>query len=114
MIDCKKDWDSGNCQHIQYLKVDDSWIIPSGTHYFGGHTVFVASSSDSAGTSHPRDELAKDLREILEDPANLSDDALDAGCMNSDKQLEDLLIYLVARDHKILQHGVELGKATNA
>jgi len=56
------------------------------------------------------DNLTEDLRAILEDDANLSDHPLEFGCMDTDKLLEQLVIYIVHRDHKILEHGIKVGK----
>ena len=56
------------------------------------------------------DNLTEDLKEILSDDNNISSDGLDFGCLDTDKLLEQLVIYIVYRDHKVLQHGIKVGK----
>lgn len=99
---CKADND-GNCQHAVSTG-NRSWTIPSGTHIIGGRTVSVAGSLDSVDTNHPKDELAKELLKILgvESPEQYVDN-------KAKFLLEDLVMYIVDRDDKILEHGIELG-----
>lgn len=54
------------------------------------------------------DNLAEDLERIIDE--SISDDALDFGQIDPKVLMEKLTIYLVDRDHKILQRGIELGQ----
>ena len=99
--ECKKTL--GTCHHVTR---DDHglWTIPSGIHYISGMRVCADSSLDSVDTNRPKDDLAKDLDEIV-------DNWIDGGMpLDSRDLMQKLIMYIVARDHKILQHGIKVGK----
>ena len=63
----------------------------------------------------PQDSVIKDLQKIIK--RNIYDDAVQYAIMDKTRYqlLEDLLmidlsLYMASRDHKILDHGIELGK----
>jgi hypothetical protein len=72
-------------------------------------------SSESMLNSTPEsvkqeaDNLANDLLRILAKNAGDGEGTIYAA--NIKDLLVDLSIYVVARDHKVLQHGIEVGKA---
>lgn len=96
----------GNCQHIDGTA--DLWTIPSGTHYFFGHTVSGGSSSDSPDTKSQRDDVTKDLDQLFTDSIVADPD----GNLypQRGKLLQALVMYIVARDDKVLEHGRRLGQ----
>ncbi len=57
-------------------------------------------------TEETRDNPTKDLQKII------SDSRINqrVGVHRETKLLEDLVIYIVARDHRVLEHGIKLGK----
>lgn len=96
----------GNCQHI--IEEDGGlWIIPSGTHYFFGHTVSDSSRSDSAATESRKDDVANELRGIVND--SLGKMGIHRA-VDFSPLLQALVIYIVARDDKVLEHGRRLGQ----
>ena len=105
--ECKADAD-GNCQHAANTG-PRSWTIPLGTHIIGGRTVSTIFSTDSAATNpqnneeQPKDNLVKDL-------IKMSFEFDIDGLMDQKKYLDELVPYIVARDHKILDHGIKVGK----
>ena len=53
------------------------------------------------------DKLPEDLTAIMDDCILLT------GVVDEKRLLEKLIIYIVHRDHKVLEHGIKLGKEQN-
>jgi hypothetical protein len=107
---CKANED-GNCQHAVSTGTR-SWTIPLGTHIIGGRTVSGTGSFSEVDTSHQKDTLEKDLLAILEPHK----DEILSGEYTEDKfneLMQKFVIYIVNRDHKILNHGIDLGRKQN-
>jgi hypothetical protein len=101
----------GDCQHV--IIEGRLRTIPFGTHIIGGRTVSAIGSSNTATTSHQKDEAIPDnpASELLEIIDECNVEAPATHYIDETRLMEKLSIYVVNRDHKILQHGIERGRS---
>lgn len=106
---CVKDA-NGNCQHATYDSSGERWIIPSGTHYFMGVTVYAEPFTDYLITSPPgagaklKDNPAGELKLIIKGSRDQTNE------VDENNLLQGLLIYIAGRDRLVFDHAYGLGR----